>query len=173
MHDAFVVAAVLCLSGVSARTGYEMLKKEKRIDTRRIASVGSMAFAMTLFLSSWAFMCPSDPARAYRSTAGNCAGLAVALAGLCLASWGAATLRGIENIDRLVTAGPFAVLRHPMYTGFVLWISGWVICFGSVASALIAAFCVGNILFWRRLEERAMEGLYGGEYIRYRERTWF
>ena len=54
--------------------------------------------------------------------------------GLGLALGGLFQLKGLENIDRLVTSGLFAKIRHPMYTGFILWILGWVIRYGALAS---------------------------------------
>jgi hypothetical protein len=42
-----------------------------------------------------------------------------------------------------------------------------------LSSAAMAVFGIGNILSWRRLEERALESRHGGEYSRSRERTWF
>ncbi len=34
-------------------------------------------------------------------------------------------LKGLENINHLVTTGLFSKIRHPMYDGFILWILGW------------------------------------------------
>ena len=60
-----------------------------------------------------------------------------------------------------------------MYAGFVLWIVGWVVGNGAIASSIVAMLCVGNILHWRHLEEEAMESRYGEDYRAYRETTWF
>jgi len=60
-----------------------------------------------------------------------------------------------------------------MYAGFVLWIVGWVVCYGAVASLAVGLLCIGNILYSRRLEERGLESLYGEDYRVYRQATWF
>ena len=59
-----------------------------------------------------------------------------------------------------------------MYTGFILWIVGWVVQYGAGASLAVGLVSVGNILYWRRLEERALDTQYGDVYRAYRARTW-
>jgi protein-S-isoprenylcysteine O-methyltransferase Ste14 len=61
-------------------------------------------------------------------------------------------LRGVENIKHMVTAGLFRKIRHPMYTGFILWIFGWSVYHGALLSLAIGLFgvpphCGGGI--WR------------------------
>jgi protein-S-isoprenylcysteine O-methyltransferase Ste14 len=60
-----------------------------------------------------------------------------------------------------------------MYAGFVLWIAGWVVRHGAVASLAVGFVCIGNILYWRSLEESALESRYGEDYRVYRQGTWF
>jgi protein-S-isoprenylcysteine O-methyltransferase Ste14 len=60
-----------------------------------------------------------------------------------------------------------------MYVGFCLWIAGWVVYCGAVASFAVGLACIGNILCWRHLEEAAMESQYGETYRVYRQGTWF
>jgi methanethiol S-methyltransferase len=79
----------------------------------------------------------------------------------------------VENIDHLVTNGLFSKLRHPMYTGFMLWILGWAIFWGAMLSLLIGILCIANILFWRSLEEKKLVSVYGEAYKEYRLGTWF
>jgi protein-S-isoprenylcysteine O-methyltransferase Ste14 len=79
----------------------------------------------------------------------------------------------VENIDHLVTTGLFSRIRHPMYAGFILWIVGWVVRDGAVVSLAVGLVGIGNILYWRRLEERALESGYGEVYRTYRQQTWF
>jgi protein-S-isoprenylcysteine O-methyltransferase Ste14 len=60
-----------------------------------------------------------------------------------------------------------------MYAGFVLWIVGWVVRYGAVASLAVGLVGIGNILYWRHIEEGALESLYGDDYRVYRQGTWF
>jgi protein-S-isoprenylcysteine O-methyltransferase Ste14 len=60
-----------------------------------------------------------------------------------------------------------------MYTGFILWIFGWVLAFGAGVSAFAGLACIGDVLFWRYLEENQLAAAYGTEYKEYRKQTWF
>ena len=82
-------------------------------------------------------------------------------------------LKGLENINHLVTTGLFSKIRHPMYDGFILWILGWAIYHGAVISLLVGFVGIGNILYRRRQEERELESNYVEVYLDYRKRTWF
>jgi protein-S-isoprenylcysteine O-methyltransferase Ste14 len=79
----------------------------------------------------------------------------------------------VENVDHLVTTGLFAKIRHPMYAGFILWIVGWATTYGAFVSLAAGVLCIGNILYWRHLEEGALEACYGARYRDYRAGTWF
>jgi methanethiol S-methyltransferase len=92
---------------------------------------------------------------------------------LVLALGGVIQLRGVENIDHLVTTGLFSRLRHPMYAGFILWIVGWATTYGALGSLTVGVLCIGNIIYWRHLEDDELEARYGGRYREYRLGTWF
>jgi len=118
-------------------------------------------------------MCPQDPVCLSLSPAVRGAGLALVVLGWVLALGALAQLRGVENIDHLVTTGLFSRLRHPMYTGFILWIVGWAAFHGAAVSLLPGLLGIVNVLHWRRLEEQKLESAYGEAYRAYRRSTWF
>jgi protein-S-isoprenylcysteine O-methyltransferase Ste14 len=93
--------------------------------------------------------------------------------GICLAVGGLFQLKGLENIDHLVTSGFYTKLRHPMYTGFILWIVGWIIYNVTIVSSIIGLLCTLNILYWRMIEEKKLESQFGDEYRRYERSTLF
>jgi protein-S-isoprenylcysteine O-methyltransferase Ste14 len=173
MDRTFLLVAGLCLLGLAIRSSYELLKKTGKVDTKNTAIFAVVFVAMCLMLASWPVMCPRDPWRIVLPGVVRWLGLGVVTAALTLAVGALVQLRGLENIDHLVTTGLFSRIRHPMYTGFVLWIAGWVVCYGAVASLVIGVACIGNILYWRRLEEGALESQYGDDYLSYRRGTWF
>ena len=173
MDTTYALIAGLCVLGVAVRTGYEALKSAGRVDTGNTAVFAVVFVAMCVMLSSWPFMCPLDPWRIALPGVARWLGALAVIAALALAVGGLAQLRGLENIDHLVTTGLFSVLRHPMYTGFILWIVGWTAWHGAALSLAVALACIGNIVYWRWLEERALEARYGEEYRAYRGRTWF
>jgi len=173
MDGTYLLVAGLCLIGLAIRSSYELLKKAGKVDTKNTAVFAVVFVAMGLMLASWPVMCPLDPWRIAFPGVVRWLGLGVVTAALALAVGALVQLRGLENIDHLVTTGLFSRIRHPMYTGFVLWIVGWVVRHGAVASLALGLVCIGNILYWRRLEEDALESQYGEDYRRYRSGTWF
>jgi len=82
-------------------------------------------------------------------------------------------LKGLENIDHLMTTGLYAKLRHPMYTGFILWIAGWIIRCGAAVGGIIGLLASVDILYWRGLEECRLISVYGDAYLKYRQASWF
>jgi protein-S-isoprenylcysteine O-methyltransferase Ste14 len=44
---------------------------------------------------------------------------------------------------------------------------------GAVVSLIVGCAGIGNILYWRWLEETSLELQYGDDYKAYRQGTWF
>jgi protein-S-isoprenylcysteine O-methyltransferase Ste14 len=168
-----LVVAGLCLVALAFRTGYELLKKRGRVDTNNKAIFAAVFVAMCTMLGSWPGMTLVAAPEAGLPAWVHWLGLGLAAAGLFLAVGGLVTLRGLENIDHLVTTGLYARLRHPMYTGFVLWIVGWALAAGGVQSLVVGAVGIANVLFWRGLEENALRAQHGERYRAYCRQTWF
>ena len=161
---------LLCIFAVclTIRTSYELLKKTGKINSENKIFFIIVLVAMILLWVSWFGMCPIDPYSMELSEAVRAIGLILFLLGLALAFTALFQLRGVENIDHLVTTGLFSLIRHPMYTGFILWIVGWSV-YHSAAISLVAGFVgIANIVFWGRLEEERLLSLYGERYLQYR-----
>jgi protein-S-isoprenylcysteine O-methyltransferase Ste14 len=77
----------------------------------------------------------------------------------------------VKEDHELIRSGPYALVRHPIYTGLLLGFVGTAIVRGDWRGAL-AVLIVFEAL-WRklRLEERWMSETFGDEYRRYREHT--
>lgn len=105
-------------------------------------------------------------------------GFGLVIAGLAFSAW-ARDLLGrnwsgrviIQDKHQLITAGPYAYVRHPLYSGILAAIAG---------TALIAADCGAVIgfffalaYFWLKAsrEERLLESEFGAIYTAYRART--
>jgi protein-S-isoprenylcysteine O-methyltransferase Ste14 len=106
-------------------------------------------------------------------------GLAIVFAGAALRDWAILSLgryfRRVVTIEpgqRIVRRGPYRVLRHPSYTGILLILSGFGLCFGSWASAG-AALLIGfaGILPRIRVEESALAQAFGSDYTEYANAT--
>jgi protein-S-isoprenylcysteine O-methyltransferase Ste14 len=92
---------------------------------------------------------------------------ALVVLGFGLALGGMWQLKGVENIDHLVTTGLFSRIRHPMYVGFILWILGWSAYQGAVATSALGVLGVLSVLWWRHLEEKSLWSSYGSVYAEY------
>jgi protein-S-isoprenylcysteine O-methyltransferase Ste14 len=70
----------------------------------------------------------------------------------------------------LVTSGPYAYVRHPIYTGAMLALFGSALTGSMVA---VVMFMISIIFCLRRIrkEERMMLGLFPGQYSAYERRT--
>jgi protein-S-isoprenylcysteine O-methyltransferase Ste14 len=81
------------------------------------------------------------------------------------AYWSGVVTIKVEH--RLIRSGPYALVRHPIYSGILLAILGTVIALGEVRGLL--AFCLATAAFIRkaRLEERWLSEQFGDEYRRY------
>lgn len=82
------------------------------------------------------------------------------------------TAIGIKPGQRLVTSGPYAKIRNPIYVAYVVLFSGLGLCSGNW---LFMACGVGmlSILMTTRLrrEERLLEEAFGNEYRAWADRT--
>ena len=102
-------------------------------------------------------------------------GLLIALAGISISIWARFVLDGnwsgaaaLKQDHCLVRTGPYAVTRHPIYTGFLLAITGCALERGLVRSFLAVAFCTLGLWLKTKVEERLMVQLFGEQYLRYR-----
>ena len=173
MKGSYFAVVVLNLAAFAVRTSYELLKRAGRLDPKNRALFLVILLDMILLWASWFTLCPMDPLRLVLPPVVRWASLAVVVGGLVLAVGALIQLRGVENIDHLVTTGFFHRVRHPMYLGFMTWIVGWALFQGAIVSLAVGLAGIGNILFWRHLEEQHLESCYGDVYRAYRAKTWF
>ncbi len=107
------------------------------------------------------------------------AGLALYLAGFLLMAWALLTLghnyqlggNAPRSEDKMVVGGPYALIRHPMYTS-ALSISLGLACL-TQSLAFFGVFCIylGLILLLVPLEEDRLQKAYGEQYASYRQKT--
>jgi protein-S-isoprenylcysteine O-methyltransferase Ste14 len=173
MNPVFWVFLGLCLLGLGVRSGYETLKQGNKIDSKNNFVFIIVFVAMSLMLTSWVGMGLFDPWRIGLHGFFRWLGLVTSIIGLGIAVGALLQLGGLENIDHLVTTGFFLRLRHPMYAGFILWIIGWLLFFSAGATSMVAVVAIGNILYWRSLEEKKLLIQFGQRYIDYQKHSWF
>ncbi len=77
----------------------------------------------------------------------------------------------LKQGHKLITTGPYALVRHPIYTGLLASVLGSAVAAGTKESFLgFALMLPAYLVKWRR-EERLMEGEFGQEYRDYMAKT--
>src|ERR1700733_11249633 len=105
-------------------------------------------------------------------------GAAVTIAGLLFAVWARVHLGRnwsssvtIKQGHELITTGPYAVVRHPIYTGILTGLLGTAIALSQVRGFI--AFVLFFLAFWMklRMEEQWMRSQFGETYASYAHQT--
>ena len=173
MDNSFLIPAILFLLCLTIRDIYELLKQANKINLESKPLFAFIFTAMIVLWLSWFSLCPADPSKLNLPDVIRWIGLAIFIVGTILAVGALVQLRGVENIDHLVTTGLFKKIRHPMYAGFILWLLGWSIYHSAPISFLIGLIGIVSVLWWRHLEERRLGVQFGSSYEQYRLTTWF
>ena len=104
------------------------------------------------------------------------AGLALTVAGLGLSLWARfylgrnwSALVEMKQDHQLMRGGPYSIVRHPIYSGFMLATLGTAIAYGEVHGLISFVLILGAWGYKSRLEEAALIQQFGAEYDRYRQ----
>jgi protein-S-isoprenylcysteine O-methyltransferase Ste14 len=111
-------------------------------------------------------------------TAVAAVGLAIALAGLALALWARVTLGGnwsgqvtFKEGHELIRHGPYAHVRHPIYSAILLMLLGTAISIGTLG-ALLGLPLIGAGIWLKIGQEEALMGEhFPAEYTAYRSQV--
>jgi protein-S-isoprenylcysteine O-methyltransferase Ste14 len=105
-------------------------------------------------------------------------GASVTIAGLLFAVWAREHLGRnwsssvtIKQGHELITSGPYAVVRHPIYTGILTGFLGMAIAISQVRGFIV--FALFLLAFWIKLrrEEQWMRSQFGEVYVTYAHQT--
>jgi protein-S-isoprenylcysteine O-methyltransferase Ste14 len=168
----FFAAVTVCIITHIVRLVYEILKDKKKLNP------GKLSFAiifsnMMLLWASWFALCSLDPINIPIAGIIRYAGISLAVTGLIIFLTGLLTIKTLESFEGdLITNGIYSKIRHPMYSGFILWLIGFPVYFGGVISLVLAFIFMMNVLFWRYLEEKELEKRFPA-YLDYKKTTLF
>lgn len=106
-------------------------------------------------------------------------GLAMMLLGMAFRFWAVASLRSffsytvqIKEGHRVIESGPYRFVRHPAYAGSLLTVVGVGFALQSWGAVLLIAVVFLAAFGYRiEVEERALVGSLGGEYLSYAKRV--
>ncbi len=102
------------------------------------------------------------------------AGIALTVIGLGFAVWARIHLGSnwsgriqIKEGHQLIKTGPYALVRHPIYSGITLGIIGSAVATGTVGGLIAIPFAVAFSLIRIRQENGFMREAFGAEYDKY------
>jgi protein-S-isoprenylcysteine O-methyltransferase Ste14 len=160
---------------------YWMLSALRNKPTQRRESPGSrLAHLVPLAIGAALIAWPNPrwSALAWRlwphSPAAYRIGVSLVIAGLAFAIWARVHLGSnwsgtvsIKQGHELIRSGPYAWVRHPIYTGLITALLGTTIASGTVHAAIGLAIIVESLTRKSRTEEEFMRATFPGEYQRY------
>ncbi len=107
-------------------------------------------------------------------------GLAIFAGGCLLFAWsllhlGAAFRGNVDPVtDRLVTSGPYRMVRHPVYLAMIVMAFALALALRSILGmALTVLTFIPSSIYRARLEEQALEERFRDAWTAYRARTRF
>lgn len=74
----------------------------------------------------------------------------------------------LKQDHELIRSGPYAVVRHPIYTGVLLALLGTALAVGAGSALVGCALMIVAFVLKLRIEERFMAAQFGDAYARYR-----
>ena len=105
-------------------------------------------------------------------------GAVLCIAGLAFCIWARFTLgrnwSGVVTLKgghELITSGPYALVRHPIYTGLLTMFVATVIVLGHVAGIIAMPFVLVSLWIKLRHEEKLMLQKFPNEYAAYQQRV--
>ena len=85
------------------------------------------------------------------------------------ANWSANV--SVKQDHELIRSGPYALTRHPIYTGMLLALLGTALAVGEVRALIAIVLVIGSFWYKLSLEEKVMRQTFGQAYADYRRQV--
>lgn len=76
-------------------------------------------------------------------------------------------VKSAEKIDKIISAGVYSIVRHPIYTADMVLAWGIFIAFPSLRILMAVIYSTIVWFIWIKIEERALIGKFGQQYLEY------
>jgi protein-S-isoprenylcysteine O-methyltransferase Ste14 len=181
-HTLAAVANAVCWGVVIAVWVAGAIYNERRAPRvrKRAARIVPWAFVVVLVLALLANAVPRADWRALTVHSGwlRAPGLAVLVFSTVFTLWARAVLGtmwtgrpALKEDHALRTDGPYAITRHPIYTGLIGMLLGTTLLAGLGSSLILLAIVTAGLELKIRTEERLLLEAFPGSYEQYRQRV--
>ena len=161
----------LCFTCFMLRTSYAVLENRGSKLAHNKKVIRLLLVVMFFLWFSWFGMSFHDQYEMNFPLWARYIGLAIFIIGFSVFAISHFHIKGVES-EKLIQRGIYSKIRHPMYSGFIIWIIGLPIFMNSLFTLASALIWIPQILYWRITEERQMEKKYK-DYQEYKKKTWF
>jgi protein-S-isoprenylcysteine O-methyltransferase Ste14 len=162
--------------GKTARSG----ESTSESPAYRLARLLLLAITFALLFAKWTAVgflgqrfLPDAPSIA-------CIGLALALAGMAIAMWARIHLgqywsdKVVLKVDhQLIGSGPYARMRHPIYSGVLLGVAGTALVVGEWRGVLAFLLLLTNYAVKANREEKILAGAFAESFPEHKRRAGF
>jgi protein-S-isoprenylcysteine O-methyltransferase Ste14 len=146
----------------------------------RVIRLSILAVTFVLLLSPWLRVGPLAWRFVADTELGRWLGVALAACGIVLCVWARVHLgkywsdKVVLKADhQLIRSGPYAHLRHPIYSGVLLGIAGTAVAVGEWRGVLAFVVMGSNYAFKAMREERILTRQFGDKYRQYQRHAGF
>jgi protein-S-isoprenylcysteine O-methyltransferase Ste14 len=167
---------------IAARRGKVARSRESTSESPayRLARLLLLAITFALLFAKWTAVgflgkpsLPETPSIAY-------IGLALALAGMVIAMWARIHLgqywsdKVVLKVDhQLISSGPYARMRHPIYSGVLLGVAGTALVVGEWRGLLAFLLLLVNYAVKARREDNILAGAFAENFADHKRRAGF
>jgi len=146
----------------------------------RFFRIPILALTFVFLLTGWLRMGPLAWRFVPDSEVTRGLGFALTLCGIAMAVWARIHLGRywsdkveVKVDHKLIRSGPYAHLRHPIYSGVLLGIAGTALAIGEWKGVLAFVILLTNYAMKARKEERLLSTQFGEEFEAYKKQSGF
>jgi protein-S-isoprenylcysteine O-methyltransferase Ste14 len=119
---------------------------------------------------AWRFVPRADPI-AWAGVALTVVGIGLAIVARFFLGSNWSAIVTIKQGHTLVRRGPYALVRHPIYSGLLVAILGTAVAIGEIRALIAASLIFALVVHKIILEEKFMTRQFGADYLEYRRKV--